>query len=170
MLTHREYQRVRNFPFFRRPKNQTGFYEELHVKRTKPYGAMAARSIGSLDSTGVHGRSGLESALDSLLYGKPGIARNIQLTNAIVPVESVPAVKGYDITTTINVQLQDIVENELNKMCIEADAEWGTCVLMEVATGEIKAFHYRAPKREDGPQASMSRISTMRSWAMSRAR
>ena len=140
MLTHREYQRVRNFPFFRRPKNQTGFYEELHVKRTKPYGAMAARSIGSLDSTGVHGRSGLESALDSLLYGKPGIARNIQLTNAIVPVESVPAVKGYDITTTINVQLQDIVENELNKMCIEADAEWGTCVLMEVATGEIKAI------------------------------
>lgn len=140
MLTHREYQRVRKFPFLRRPKNQSGFYEELHVKRTKPYGAMAARSIGSLDSTGVHGRSGLESALDSLLYGKPGIARNIQLTNAIVPVESVPAVKGYDITTTINVQLQDIVENELNNMCLETGAQWGTCVLMEVATGDIKAI------------------------------
>ena len=140
MLTHREYERVRRFPFLRRPTNKSGFYEELHVKRTKPYGAMAARSIGSLDSTGLHGRSGLESALDSLLYGKPGIARNIQLTNAIVPVESVPAVKGYDITTTINVQLQDIVENELNNMCLETDAEWGTCVLMEVATGEIKAI------------------------------
>ncbi len=140
MLTHREYQRVRHFPFFKRPRNESGFYEELHVKRTKPYGAMAARSIGSLDSTGMHGRSGLESALDSLLYGKPGIARNIQLTNAIVPVESVPAVKGYDITTTINVQLQDIVENELNNMCLETGAEWGTCVLMEVATGEIKAI------------------------------
>ena len=53
--------------------------------------------------------------------------------------ESQPAVKGYDITTTINVQLQDIVENELNDMCIETGADWGTCVLMEVATGEIKA-------------------------------
>ena len=34
MLTHREYLRVRNFPFLRRPRNQSGFYEELHVKRT----------------------------------------------------------------------------------------------------------------------------------------
>ena len=57
-----------------------------------------------------------------------------------MPAESVPAIKGYDITTTINVQLQDIVENELNNMCIETGAEWGTCVLMEVATGDIKAI------------------------------
>ncbi len=140
MVTHRQYSRLRRFPFFNLPKNKNGFYYELYVRRTKPYGAMAARSIGNLDSTGIHGRTGLESALDSLLFGTPGIARNIQLTNAIVPAESVPAIKGYDITTTINVQLQDIVENELNNMCIETGAEWGTCVLMEVATGDIKAI------------------------------
>ena len=140
MVTHRQYERLRSFPFLRKPKNETGFYYELYVKRTKPYGAMAARSIGALDSTGLHGGTGLERALDSLLYGTPGIARKIQLTNAIVPAESVPAVKGYDITTTINVQLQDIVENELNDMCIETGADWGTCVLMEVATGDIKAI------------------------------
>ena len=140
MVTHRQYSRLRRFPFFNLPKNKNGLYYELYVRRTKPYGTMAARSIGTLDSTGIHGRTGLESALDSLLFGKPGIARSIQLTNAIVPAESVPAVKGYDITTTINVQLQDIVENELNNMCIETGAEWGTCVLMEVATGDIKAI------------------------------
>ena len=140
MITHRQYERLRKFPFLNKPSNENGFYYELIVKRTKPYGSMAARSIGSLDSTGVHGRTGLERALDSLLYGTPGIARNIQLTNAIVPAESVPAVKGYDITTTINVQLQDIVENALNDMCVEKGADWGTCVLMEVATGDIKAI------------------------------
>ena len=139
MITHREYARLRTFPYLRKPTNETGFYYELFVRRTKPYGTMAARSIGSLDSTGVHGRSGLEGALDSLLYGIPGIARNIQLTNAIVPAESVPAVKGYDVTTTINVQLQDIVENELYDMCVETGSDWATCVLMEVATGDIKA-------------------------------
>ena len=144
MLTHMEYERVRQFPFLCRAKNKNGFYYEKHSRRMKPYGDMAARSIGTVGqdslSSSIHGRSGLEMALDSLLYGKPGVARNIQLTNGIVSAESVPAIKGYDITTTINVQLQDIVENELNNMCIESGADWGCCVLMEVATGEIKAI------------------------------
>ena len=144
MLTHNEYERVRQFPFLRRATNKNGFYTEKHNRRIKPYGDMAARSIGNVGedslSSSIHGRSGLEMALDSLLYGKPGIAQSIQLTNGIVRAESVPAVKGYDITTTINVQLQDIVENELNDMCVESGADWGTCVLMEVATGEIKAI------------------------------
>lgn len=144
MLTHKEYERVRQFPFLRRDKNKNGFYYEKHSRRIKPYGGMAARSIGNVGqnetSSSVHGHSGLEMALDSLLYGKPGEAKNIQLTNGIVSAESVPAVKGYDITTTINVHLQDIVENELNYMCLETGAVWGTCVLMEVATGEIKAI------------------------------
>ena len=140
MLSHREYERVHNFPFFRFSQNESGFYNEQIPQRRKPYGSMAARSIGNLDSTRTHGISGLERALDTLLYGKPGIARHLQLTNDIVPVENVPAIKGYDITTTINVQLQDIVEHELNAMCVESGADWGTCVLMEVATGDIKAI------------------------------
>ena len=144
MLTHKEYERVRRFPFLCRAKNKNGFYHEKHNRRIKPYGDMAARSIGNVGqnevSSSIHGHSGLEMALDSLLYGRPGKAKSIQLTNGIVRAESVPAVKGYDITTTINVQLQDIVENELNDMCLETRAEWGTCVLMEVATGEIKAI------------------------------
>ena len=144
MLTHNQYERLRNFPFLCRPKNKNGFYAEKQTRRYKPYGNMAARSIGNVGqdslSSSEHGRSGLEMALDSLLYGKSGIAQSIQLTNSIVRAEIVPAVKGYDITTTINVQLQDIVENCLNDMCLESGARWGTCVLMEVETGEIKAI------------------------------
>ena len=158
MLTHREYERVHSFPFFRKPMNQTGFYCEKIARRTKPYGAMAARSIGSLDSTLTHGKSGLERALDTLLYGTPGIARHLQLTNSIIPVESVPAIKGYDITTTINVQLQDIVEHELNNMCIETGAEWGTCVLMEVETGDIKAIS-NLKRSEDDPNEYVEGIN-----------
>ena len=154
MLTHKEYERVRQFPFLRRAKNKNGFYTEKHNRRIKPYGDMAARSIGNVGqnetSSSIHGHSGLEMALDSLLYGRPGVARNIQLTHGIVRAESVPAVKGYDITTTINVQLQDIVENELNKMCIETGSKWGTCVLMEVATGEIKAISNLELNEETG--------------------
>ncbi len=143
-LTHSQFVRLKSFPFLNLSRNHNGFYSDPFVKRVKPYGSMAARSIGNIwDDTihgGQHGRSGLEMALDSLLYGVPGVKRRIQLTNKIVDWESTPAVHGYDITTTINVQMQDIVENELYKGCKETDAEWGTCVLMEVATGEIKAI------------------------------
>ena len=144
MLTHNQYERVRRFPFLNLPRNKNGFYYEKQERRMKPYGDMASRSIGSVGedtvNATIHGISGLEMALDSLLYGKPGISKNIQLTNGIFRAESVPAIKGYDITTTINIQLQDIVEDELYKMCVQTGAEWGTCVLMEVATGEIKAI------------------------------
>ena len=143
-LTHSQFVRLKSFPFLELPKNKSGFYSDPTVKRVKPFGTMAARSIGSVGddsiTKGQHGKSGLEMALDSLLYGVPGVKRRIQLTNRIVDWESTPAVPGYDITTTINIQLQDIVENELYKVCQETNAVWGTCVLMEVQTGEIKAI------------------------------
>ena len=143
-LTHSQFVRLKSFPFLKLAQNKNGFYSDPYVKRVKPFGSMAARSIGNIgDDTihgGQHGRSGLEMALDSLLYGVPGLNRRIQLTNKIVDWESTPAVPGYDITTTINIRMQDIVENELYKICKETDADWGTCVLMEVATGEIKAI------------------------------
>ena len=143
MLTNNEYARVVPFPYFNE-KFRNGLYCEAEHRRTKPYGTMASRSIGIVGrdtlSSEQHGRAGLEMALDSLLYGKPGVAKRIQLNSGIVDAESVPAVNGYDIMTTINVSLQDIVETELYNMCVETEAEWGTCVLMEVATGEIKAI------------------------------
>ena len=151
MVTNNEYERLHAFPYF--CESKSGFYGESERRRTKPYGAMASRSIGFVarDSANSeqHGRAGLEMALDSLLYGKPGVAKRIQLNSGIVNAESVPAIDGYDITTTINVPLQDIVETELYNMCVETEAEWGTCVLMEVATGEIKAIS-NLKKNDDG--------------------
>lgn len=140
-LSHVEYMRVKSFPFFNKTR---GLYAERSNARCKPYGTMASRSIGTTGESknrfGVHGHSGLEMALDSLLYGIPGEAKRIQITNSIVNWQSKPAVKGYDITTTINVQLQDIVETELYNMLKTSNADWGTAVLMETATGEIKAI------------------------------
>lgn len=145
LLTHGEWERLKTFPFFKGYGLKKGIlYSERQTKRSKPYGSMASRSIGNVGqdqtSSSIRGRSGLEMALDSMLYGQPGEATRIQLTNNIVNHESKPATPGYDITTTINVALQDIVETELYDMCHETEARWGTCVLMEVSTGEIKAI------------------------------
>ncbi len=142
-LSDNEVKELRKLPFLNLRRNHSGFYTTSVKVRTKPYGSMASRSIGNVGENSnreIHGRSGLEMALDTFLYGKAGIAESVQITTGMTRMVREAAVPGYDITTTINVELQDIVEEQLEKMCIETDAKWGTCVLMEVATGEIKAI------------------------------
>lgn len=143
-ITKAQVERLKTFPFFKKGGTRSGFAYDGMIRRIKPYGSLASRSIGIVGETesskSRHGRSGLEMALDSLLYGKKGIAKKIQLTNTIESWEELPAVPGYDILTTIDIGIQDIAEEALNKMLVESSATWGTTVVMEVATGEIKAI------------------------------
>ena len=143
-ITFAEYERLRTFPFFNiKKKAYNGLVVEKNMRRSNPYGMMAKRSVGGVGEQAngqIHGVSGLEMALDSLLYGTPGTAKRIALTRTVGSQVDIPAVKGFDIVTTIDIKMQDIVENELNRMLDTADAEWGVAILMEVATGEIKAI------------------------------
>ena len=49
-------------------------------------------------------------------------------------------VDGYDIQTTINVDLQDVTESALLKELKKHRADYGVAVVMEVSTGKIKLF------------------------------
>ena len=145
--TMEDFEKVKSFPFVRDFKG-SGFrnplYKEERKIRMYPYGRMAYRSIGRVNENEktreIHGYSGLEKDLDSLLYGKPGLAKKVALTNGISNWVATPAKRGYDIRTTIDIDLQDMLEEELFNICSEANAEWGPAILMEVATGEIKAI------------------------------
>ncbi len=139
--------RVKNFPFFRafrRNSNCTGLKSDMVMKRSYPFGRMARLSIGRVgqlaDDPEIHGRSGLERALDTLLYGTPGVKRKVVSTRGTRYAEEIPAIDGYDVTTTIDIRMQDILEAELGEMLLAAKADWGTAILMEVATGDIKAI------------------------------
>lgn len=145
--TLEDFDKIRNFPFLKDFKGK-GFripvYKEEKNVRIYPYGRMAYRSIGRVNEsehTGeFHGYSGLEKDLDSLLYGKPGYAKKVALTSGISNWMAQAPVRGFDIHTTIDIDLQDMLEQELLNICMESKAEWGTAILMEVATGEIKAI------------------------------
>lgn len=144
-INYEQLQLMKTFPFFKiKNRNKNGFIEEPHMKRDCPYGSMARRSIGRVGQTDkckeIHGISGLEKALDSLLYGKPGIYKRVPFTKRIGNWTDIPAVDGYTVMTTIDITLQDILENELNTMLDSCGAEWGAAILMEVATGDIKAI------------------------------
>ena len=120
-LSHADMETMRTFPFFSiKNRNRNGLIFEKYMRRFNPYGDMARRSIGGVgetsDSKEIHGISGLEKALDSLLYGKIGYSKMINLTKKITDWTDVPAVPGSDIVTTIDINMQDIVESELNNV------------------------------------------------------
>lgn len=134
-----------SFPFFRgfKKASQHGLVVEPVIKRAYPYGDMAALSIGrvgEVDGGEVHGVSGLEKALDSLLYGTPGIRTKRIFTRGEGYWDEQPARPGTSLITTIDVTMQDILEYELGDMLLKANADWGTAILMETATGDIKAI------------------------------
>ena len=141
-----EVERAKNFPFFRRSKNRnrTGFSTERVLLRRYPYGDMATLSIGRVGETKdcreVHGISGLERALDSLLYGETGYAKKVMFSRGTSywPVKAQK--NGTTITTTIDITIQDLLEHELGQMLLKCKAEWGSAMIMEVATGDIKAI------------------------------
>ncbi len=136
----------KDFPFFRAfsTSNCTGLKADRVMKRSYPFGRMARLSIGRVGQTAedpeIHGRSGLERALDTLLYGVPGVSRKVVSTRGTRLATETPAINGYDVTTTIDITIQDILEAELGEMLIASHADWGTAIIMEVATGDIKAI------------------------------
>lgn len=140
-----EVQRVKKFPFFKRSDNanRTGLVKERVLKRKYPYGEMATLSIGRVGEVAlrdVRGVSGLERALDSLLYGTPGKAKKVLFTDRVANWTIQQPQNGYTVTTTIDITMQDILEYELGTMLLNTGAEWGTAMIMDVETGDIKAI------------------------------
>lgn len=145
-IPYDEVERLKSFPYFRRSSNsnRTGLTTERVLLRRYPYGDMAKLSIGRVGQTDkdthIRGRSGLEAALDSLLYGKPGVASKRLFTSGAKYWTDTAAVNGITVTTTIDITMQDLLEHELGQMLVNCKGEWGSAMIMEVATGDIKAI------------------------------
>ena len=125
------------------------FFEDQH-RRIKPYGILASRTIGGIYGEGGSGNSGLEKRFDKELRGEDGMSsiQRIGGRNESVPVEE--AKDGLDVVTTIDANLQDIVENALLTKTRERNAKWGCAILMETQTGKIRAIANLDRSEEDG--------------------
>lgn len=140
-LSFEQYKTLRNFPLVRQGRNKSGFIAEVVNKRLNPFGLLANRTIGLARSNWQN--VGLERTYDTLLKGESGkrLVRYIA-GGAYVPVEGyeIEAENGKDIITTLDVNIQDIAENALLNMVKGNGCDHGTCIVMEVATGKIRAI------------------------------
>lgn len=140
-VSYTDMKEIKTFPFLRMSSNKSGFYTKRMVRRIKPFGSLASRTIG--DIYGEYekgGKNGIELAYDSLLRGKPGSCTKQKIRGRWVNIANKEPINGLDIHTTIDINIQDITEKSLIEMLTKTDAESGTAVVMDVKTGEVKAI------------------------------
>ena len=137
-------QAIKEFPIFNLGRNRGGLVIELENIRWQPHGGLAGRTIGYLtrDPNGNH--PGLEGSFDAWLRGENGVGVVQRLPGGTtMPVSGAHAIEprdGGDVVSTIDVNMQDAAETSLRQRLQYHRADHGTVVVMEVATGEIKAI------------------------------
>ena len=121
-------------------KYKSGILFEDQHRRIKPFGILASRTIGGIYGEDGVGNSGLEKGFDTQLRGKDGMSSIQRIGGRNEQVTVTEAEDGMDVVTTIDANLQDIVENALLTKVREKSAKWGCCILMETQTGYIRAI------------------------------
>ena len=140
-ISYIQYKEVKRLPVFKLNKYKGGFHEQPFNQRKKPFGSLAARTLGDLYADTAQGaKNGIELAFDTLLKGRDGITHRQKVMNKYLNIVDIAPVDGCDIISTIDVGMQDICEKALIDKLKEINASVGVAVLMEVQTGEVKAI------------------------------
>lgn len=136
-----QYDRIRNFPIFSKGKNKGGFIVERNYKRELATAEIGAGTIGM--DNGVY-TSGLEGAFSKYLRGTDGTRLEQRINSSQwKPIDYWKVkepVDGKDVYTTLDLRIQDIAHSALQKQLINFDAAHGCVVVMETATGKVKAM------------------------------
>ena len=145
-VSYSTFKRFKSFPIFNKSAYKGGLIVEQEIKREHPLGKIAERSIGyeKLDKDGTYFRVGLEGAFSQYLRGDPGLRLKQKIANGqwkpISDSNEKEPTQGFDLKTTLDVNIQDIVHNALLSQLEKYEAEHGTVVVMEVKSGAIKAI------------------------------
>ena len=135
-----EWEYLRKLPLLQNGLGVTYKTEDRHI-RVYPQGDIALRTIGRIDKEKLFG---VEYAMREELAGHNGV----QMTQVIAPgfstrinhKKNIKAEDGYDVVTTLDVDVQDVVDAALRKQILDQNAMWGTAIVMECETGDILAM------------------------------
>lgn len=141
LINYQQKQMMETWPIFREGRYVGGVIFNKVDKRHNPFKSLAKRTVGYLkEDVGA----GIEYSFNDHLSGRDGeglyqlvMGGNWKPVNASSDIKPVD---GYDIHTTIDINLQDVAQNALLRALEKHKANYGSVVLMEVQTGEIKAI------------------------------
>lgn len=135
---------LRELPVFEEGQYKGGMVAQVENSRILPNNELAARTIGYLNLGTEGNEVGIEGSFDRELAGKNGVVIKQRLTGGdwitVDNMNSVEPSDGDDVVTTIDLDLQDVATTALLNQLRKHDAHHGCAVVMEVATGDIKAI------------------------------
>ena len=142
-----DFKKFKNFPLFNLGGNRGGFITEQYTKRDYPIGGIAQRTVGyeRYDDFGNSMRPGLDGAFGpKYLKGENGIRFKQKIGlgqwKPVLDYNEKEPRDGYDLHTTLNIEIQDLAHHALLRQLEFYEAEHGSVVVMETKTGEIKAI------------------------------
>ena len=137
-------KKLKELPIFREGQYKGGMVAQPDKRRILPHSELAARTIGYLNMGTEGTEVGIEGSFDKELAGKNGVVVKQRLTGGDwIPVDdasSVDSKDGNDVVTTIDIDLQDVASSALMNQLRKHNAHHGCAVLMDVATGDIRAI------------------------------
>jgi len=129
-----------------------GVWFEEEFKRMYPNGSLACDVIGftqkNKEGTDFQGNYGLEAYYNDVLNGTNGREYGYLNEDSNLERTTIPATDGYNLVTTIDANIQSIVEKYLRKHNEEYTNHYRTgngaknagCIVMDVNTGEVLAM------------------------------
>jgi cell division protein FtsI (penicillin-binding protein 3) len=139
-VSYQDLKLIRQFPLYNIGSYSGGLKAEKQNKRILPFKDLAARTIGyKRQNYSV----GLEGAYGEYINGKSGKQMKQRAAGGIwIPINNdaeIASTDGADIISSIDINMQDLVQNALKEGLKNSKAHHGTAILMEVATGEVRA-------------------------------
>ena len=124
-------------------KIKTGISIESSTSRYYPSHNLASTVIGFV-GTDNQGLYGIENSWDSFLSGTSGKSVSLKDASQSEIANSqqtyIAAENGYDLTLTIDKNIQDIVETQLAEAVDKYECESGITIAMDPSTGKILAL------------------------------
>ena len=123
--------------------NLKGIMLSENNKRYYPYGDLLTQVLGFTTIDNV-GQTGLELYAEKYLKGVNGYAleesdvKGVKIDNTLSTY--IPAIDGCNLTLTIDVNIQQIVETALTVLCAEQMPKTATAIVMNPNNGEILAM------------------------------
>jgi cell division protein FtsI (penicillin-binding protein 3) len=144
-IDHTEKLLVSRFPLFREKPYKGGGRFDKEEQRFLPLQNLAMRTIGKMKRDDPKkGDFGIEASFENYLKGKDGQGYYERLAGGYLkPVDlesDINSEQGLDVVTTLDINFQDIAESALKNQVVQTNARYGAAVIMEIATGHVKAI------------------------------
>ncbi len=143
-----QYDRIKKFPIFSKKDKKTGKFKKNRCliidRKFRRELATAQIGAGTIGMDNEIGKSGLEGAFSKYLTGTDGKRLEQRINSSQwKPIDYWKVqdpIDGQDVYTTIDLRIQDIAHSALEKQLLHFEADHGSVLVMETATGKVRAM------------------------------